>query len=91
MEFINNTEEVICPSCKCAFKTKAEIKHYINTWNMRNGGDGFKFYYCPICGHYHLTTNTVYGEHLLRKNASKYNRLTKKKGDIKLYMSAGII
>jgi hypothetical protein len=27
----------------------------------------------------------------LRKNASKYNRLTKKKGDLVMYMSAGII
>jgi NAD-dependent SIR2 family protein deacetylase len=91
MKHIYETEEVICPSCKCGFKTKAEIKHYINTRNKRKGGDRFKFYYCPICGRYHLTTNTVYGENLLRKSSRKYNRLTKKKGDLVIYMSAGII
>jgi hypothetical protein len=90
METENNNN--VCPICgKQMFKTKSRILNFIYYTNCRKGGDGFKSYYSPKCGCYHLTTNTVYGENLLRKSSRKYNRLTKKKGDLVIYMSAGII
>lgn len=90
METENNNN--VCPICgKQMFKSKSRILNYIYYTNCRKGGDGFKFYYSPKCGCYHLTTNHIDGEHKLKKNASKYNRLTKKKGDLVMYMSAGII
>ena len=75
--------EKICSSGKPCFATKSEIETYIEMRNKRNGGKGFKFYYCKECGCYHLTNKLTYGEHLLKKHASKYDR--EKERDIKNY------
>jgi hypothetical protein len=72
MEFNNN--EINCPSGKVYFRTRFEIRTYINNRNKRNGGDGFRDYYCHECGGYHLTTGHCIGSQKLYKNAHKYNR-----------------
>jgi len=77
METENNNN--VCPICgKQMFKTKSRILNFIYYTNCRKGGDGYKSYYSPKCGCYHLTTNHVEGSKLLKKNASKYNRLEQK-------------
>jgi len=86
MEFTEKT----CPSCKCIFETKEAINTYINNRNRRCGGDRYRAYYCPICGDYHLTSKHTFGEHKLRKNASKYNRLDKKENDTRLLRLHGL-
>ena len=90
METENNNN--VCPICgKQMFKTKSRILNYIYYTNCRKGGDGFKHYYSPQCGCYHLTTNHVEGSKLLKKNASKYNRLDKKEKDTEIFRHYGII
>jgi len=86
-----DVEEKVCPSCKVMFKTKFEIKHYIYKRNLRKGGDGFKFYFCPICGCYHLTSNIPTGDYMLKKRASHYNRLEQKEKNNSILKEYGLI
>jgi predicted transcriptional regulator len=82
MEYVENVYH--CKSGKPCFATRAEIESYIYYRNMRKGGKGFKFYKCPECGCYHLTTNTPTGEQELKRKARAYNRSEKKHGDERL-------
>ena len=83
--YTDDNGKPICACGKPCFKTKAEIKSYISYRNHRKGGDGFKYYKCDMCGCWHLTTNTPTGDNMLKKRASKYNRLEKKSEDMKIY------
>ena len=82
--------EITCPTGKVCFKTKREIKYYIDIRNRRKGGDRFRYYYCPICGCYHLTSRIITGDRMLQKHASKYNRLQKKAVDLRIYQLNGL-
>ena len=87
----NNENEITCPTGKVCFKTKGEIKRYIDARNKRYGGDRFRFYYCTRCGCYHLTTNHVIETKMLMKSVSHYNRLQKKAEDCRILQINGII
>ena len=82
--------EKTCPSGKPCFGTKGEIKTYIRLRNLRNGGDGFKYYYCPTCGCYHLTTYKTRDGETLKRHAMKYNRLAKKRVDEDIFDAFGV-
>ena len=89
METENNNN--VCPICgKQMFKTKSRILNFIYYTNCRKGGDGYRSYYSPKCGCYHLTTNTVQGDYMLKKHASHYNRLQKKAEDSRLLRLNGL-
>ena len=86
MSYIEEEGHVLaCPSLKPCFRTKAEIKDYIRRRNLRNGGDGFKYYRCTICGCWHLTTHKPVDDYMLKRKAKAYNRLEKKKADEKFF------
>ena len=77
METENNNN--VCPICgKQIFQTKSRILNFIYYNNCRKGGDGYRPYYSPKCGCYHLTSSIPTPEHKLKKAASRYNRLNQK-------------
>jgi hypothetical protein len=90
METENNNN--VCPICgKQMFKSKSRILNFIYYNNCRKGGDGYRAYYSPKCGCYHLTSNIPTPEHNLRKVASKYNRLNQKEKNTEIFRHYGII
>ena len=90
METENNNN--VCPICgKQIFQTKSRILNFIYYNNCRKGGDGYRPYYSPKCGCYHLTTNHVEGSKLLKKNASKYNRLEQKEINNNILKVCGLL
>ena len=84
------TEEITCSTGKVCFRTKTEIKAYINARNKRCGGNKFHYHYCETCGCWHLTTRTPCGDYMLRKHAKHYNRLEKKSIDKSIYDLCGV-
>ena len=80
-----NNNENVCPSCKHSFESKGAINRFINNWNRKNGGDGYRGYRCPMCGKYHLTTTVD-----VNKKVVRYNRSDKRAEDTRLLRLCGL-
>lgn len=60
-------------SRKKRFKDLAQAKRAVGNI-LRNTGDKLRYYKCPLCKGYHLSTKDEFGGNYVRKEVKKRNR-----------------